>query len=628
MVEPQSARSAGASLGIVLRLSRSDLANEWILTLCLVMAIAAVLSPLMILFGLKYGTIQTLRHRLVQDPRNREIRPMVSKSFNREWFEQMRGRTDVAFIVPTTRQISATMDVALRSDSSSGGNEKIQLDIVPTDEGDPLLLENGAGIPGRGECVLTQAAAEALGAKLGSHITGSARRYRDGRFEASELPLVVSGILDPRAGSLKILFLRLEVLDAVEHYKDGQAVPEYGWAGSTPAADPLYDGLIAIPSRELTAVGEYQLASGTGFTRVRRLQADEIPANLGFKMAGDRIIYLLNTVKERVGQESVDSVRNRLRGMDPVLIPIVKDLEGELLETSGRKVATLRLRGLTVNPETARAIGIDPIPDWGGSGAAALDFRQIMLPAGKEWPAGGASLRVSRGEESLTFPVQITPQTAPGPDAFIPIQLAGILNLFKERNLSFDPDLSQFVLARRGFAGFRLYAASIDDVDRLRRDFDTMGIPIHTEADRIRDVTQLDGYITLIFWLIAAVGVTGGIAVLTASLYASVQRKQKEISVLRLLGFSRGMLFRFPIYQGVFISTGGFLVAAGFFQALALLINTLFRGHLHAGESFCRLSAWHMAATLGGTIAVAILASSAAAWQTTRIDPAEALRDE
>ncbi len=148
MVEPQSARSAGASLGIVLRLSRSDLANEWILTLCLVMAIAAVLSPLMILFGLKYGTIQTLRHRLVQDPRNREIRPMVSKSFNREWFEQMRGRTDVAFIVPTTRQISATMDVALRSDSSSGGNEKIQLDIVPTDEGDPLLLENGAGCCG------------------------------------------------------------------------------------------------------------------------------------------------------------------------------------------------------------------------------------------------------------------------------------------------------------------------------------------------------------------------------------------------------------------------------------------------------------------------------------------------
>jgi putative ABC transport system permease protein len=76
------------------------------------MAVAAVLSPLLLTFGLKYGTIDTLRMRLIQDPRNREIRPMASQAFSHEWFAQMQQRPDVAFIVPMTRQIAATVSAA------------------------------------------------------------------------------------------------------------------------------------------------------------------------------------------------------------------------------------------------------------------------------------------------------------------------------------------------------------------------------------------------------------------------------------------------------------------------------------------------------------------------------------
>ena len=70
--------------GIVWRLSGTDLQHEWLLTGCLIMAVAAVLSPLLLIFGLKYGTIDTLRTRLVQDPRNREIRPMASQAFSHD----------------------------------------------------------------------------------------------------------------------------------------------------------------------------------------------------------------------------------------------------------------------------------------------------------------------------------------------------------------------------------------------------------------------------------------------------------------------------------------------------------------------------------------------------------------
>jgi putative ABC transport system permease protein len=206
--------------------------------------------------------------------------------------------------------------------------------------------------------------------------------------------------------------------------------------------------------------------------------------------------------------------------------------------------------------------------------------------------------------------------------------LGGILNLFTERNIAFDPGQNQFVLKRRGYAGFRLYAATIDDVDGLKRHLEAQGIPVHTEAQRIRDVMELDGYLTLLFLLISAVGICGGVAALTASLYASVERKRKELSVLRLIGFSRGALFRFPVYQGVLIAGSGFLLALAFFFVMAWTVNALFRSHLQAGESFCRLSAWHLVLSVTAVGILASLSSFAAAWRVASIDPAESLRDE
>src|SRR5690606_39362760 len=55
-------------LRLVSALAAHSLRHEWILTLCLVIALAAVIAPLLVLLGLKHGTIETLRDRLVEDP--------------------------------------------------------------------------------------------------------------------------------------------------------------------------------------------------------------------------------------------------------------------------------------------------------------------------------------------------------------------------------------------------------------------------------------------------------------------------------------------------------------------------------------------------------------------------------
>jgi putative ABC transport system permease protein len=585
------------------------------------MAVAAVLSPLLLLFGLKYGTIETLRFRLVQDPRNREIRPLVSKSFAKAWIDDMRRRADVAFITPMTRQIAATITAVVKDRPE----KKLDLDIVPTGAGDALVLENHAPIPQRGECVLTQFAAEELKVQPGETLVATATRTREGHTESGRLELTVVGVLALRASELKAVYVPLEFLEAVEQFKDGQAVPDYGWPGSTPKAYPQYDGLIVVLPEELSKIDQLSLANNTGFTKVEPLTPADLLARAAFQVAPEMALYFLSTEKKPVGEDSVASVRYRLRGKNATLLPWVAPIKARLLTESGAEVATVDLLALSVDPQKAEAVHVTPLPNWGETGA----LLQVMLPASLGDMGARLSVQVAQEKDVLTFPLTPVAERAPaGQVAFIPAPLAGIVKLSQSREVAFERDREEFVLTRRGYAGFRLYAKTIDTVEGLRQFFEDQAIPVHTEAGRIKDVRDLDTYLTLIFWLIATVGILGGVMALLASLYASVERKKRELSVLRLLGLSGPGLFRYPIYQGMLIGTGGFVVAVVFFSMIAAVINTLFRAHLAPGESFCRLPVLHGASALGITLLIAVLAAAVAAWRVTQIDPAEALRDE
>lgn len=625
-------RSSGSTIGgIVFKLSLKDLKHEWILTLCLIMAISAVLSPLLLLFGLKFGIIAWARDYLTQDPRYREIRPLTSKSFAPEWFEEMEQREDVAFIVPMTRQISATVKANVKGKTGSE-----QFNVIPTRPGDPLLLENGAAVPEPGECVLTKFAAEALGAAVGDVIEASAGRIVGSRYEYGTLEMRVAGILSLRASELKSVYVQLDILEAIEQYKDGQAVPELGWSGSTPKAYPLYDGLIIAMRAPLSKVEEYSLFNRTGFTKIETLDNAELKARAGFTVSSEMTVYRLYTQTKPAGEESIRNVENRLRGENAVIFPWIAPIGAELTDGAGNRISEIFLQGLSTAGKRPHAVGLSPAPDWKGADASDGMPLAVMLPEGIDVPDEEVFIRVAGEENLLTFPVSILPQRTDAEIAFVPERLAGILRLFGTRNIRYDETIGEFVLFRKGYAGFRLYARSIFDVDPLRRFFDAQALPVHTEINEIRKVIELDRGMTLIFWLLALVGIAGSVASLVASLYASVERKKREMSVLRLIGLSGPKLFRFPIYQGMLIGTGGFLASLVLFSIFSRMINSWFRPYvdkllgfpMEAGVNFCRLPLLHMSIALMGTIAISALAAMIAAMRVTRIEPAEALRDE
>jgi putative ABC transport system permease protein len=65
----------------MLWLACRDYLREGLLSACAVLALAAVLTPLLVLYGVKFGVVQPLTERLEHDPRTLEVSPAASGRF-------------------------------------------------------------------------------------------------------------------------------------------------------------------------------------------------------------------------------------------------------------------------------------------------------------------------------------------------------------------------------------------------------------------------------------------------------------------------------------------------------------------------------------------------------------------
>nr|WP_320010207.1 ABC transporter permease [uncultured Desulfobulbus sp.] len=595
---------------MILKLAYKDVLHDRLLSICLVLAIASIIAPLLILFGLQFGTIETLRSRLVEDPQNREIRPMTSKTFNRDWFDQLQQRLpQVQFVVPMTRQISSSVVAA---NKTAGLQESLSL--MATAAGDPLLLENNASIPGATGCVLTTAAAQALELTVGDTLELTAQRIIGGQYEYGRFTVRLVGVLDERASGLKTAYVPLSVIEAVEDFKDGRAVPAFGWKGELPLAYPVYEGAVVMVPETLSKLDEVLLINNTGFSQVKPLSPQEALQLLGSPLQKAHA-YLL-TVKHRyVTETNLRAVSNKLRGRGAEVLPWIQPLPVQLVRGKG-EVHQLEL---SVAPDGVAAVA---------ASKTAQTVGRLYVSEQMAIDAGPAKLRLSLEGRVLEVPVMVEKQAIALGQAQAPAAFAGALDLLRYRNLRYNPESGALLLSRQGYAGFRLYTTSIDAVDTVQSALESEGIAVNTERQRIAEVRQLDHYTSLIFWLIASVGVVGGISALTASLYASVERKKKELNVLRLLGLLKKELVLFPIAQGLLLSSGALVLSVAIFAAVAQVINQLFQAQLRSAESLCSLSSVHFLLLVAGVWSLSIIAATFAALRATRLDPAEALRDE
>ncbi len=201
------------------RLALADLSAERMLALCSVLALAAVLTPLLILGGLRAGVIQGLREALLQDPRTREITTAANRSLDAALLQQLSIRPDVSFLAPRTRTLAASL--LLEKDGAPGGGARVEL--IATAPGDPLLPVG----PARARrIVLSASAAARLGVSAGEGVIGRLARVLDGHRDSVQLDLEVQAIAPPAAFSREGAFVTLPLAIMVEDFQDGRiAIP-------------------------------------------------------------------------------------------------------------------------------------------------------------------------------------------------------------------------------------------------------------------------------------------------------------------------------------------------------------------------------------------------------------------
>jgi putative ABC transport system permease protein len=179
----------------------------------------------------------------------------------------------------------------------------------------------------------------------------------------------------------------------------------------------------------------------------------------------------------------------------------------------------------------------------------------------------------------------------------------------------------------RIYPGFRIYARSIYDVVELERQLNNAGASVRTKSGDIEVVQRMNRNLSVIYWAIAVIGLIGFSLSLGANLWANVDRKRKDLSVLRLVGFRTGDIIWFPMLQALYTAVLGWVLAVLIFQFASWSINDLLDLQLDSGQQVCKLLPSHYLLALTLTTCSAILSAALAGIRSTRIEPAESLRE-
>ena len=138
LAEPGGAggrRCRGRIMLIGVRLGLADLRHERLMALCQGLALAAVLAPLLILYGLKHGIVSGTLQALREQPANREILVVGNYRLTPADLRALQALPEVGFLVPKPRSFAQTLYLERISGEPKG---LFEADLLPSAGGDPL----------------------------------------------------------------------------------------------------------------------------------------------------------------------------------------------------------------------------------------------------------------------------------------------------------------------------------------------------------------------------------------------------------------------------------------------------------------------------------------------------------
>lgn len=601
-----------------------DMIDEWVLTLCIVLSVSAIACPLLILFALKQGYVETIRDHFINDPVFRQITPKATVEYDANFFDNVSQDDRVELVIPSITSSASVAQIMLPD-----GSRTRNIDVHPTTDGDPLLKLNESVVPGNGEVVITDALAKLLKVEIGGNVTlAISRRYNKQKQTANE-ELRVVGVLSARANNSQGMYLTLELTRDIENFRFGRHVERANWPeGEMPLTREIYDSIIIGCSAELDENLVSKVSIRTDFKTNSVLGVNGHQQYWPFANPSDLIWYEFTATGGPVGERAIKLLKSEIRGNGCVnYIPWVNSRNA----VWGDK--QLKLLGLSASDSASSLFPVS----FPQKKASFSELMQIALSSTlTEEAQKNVTVSIDTDTSQLQLNLDLIEHSATlTPDvAVVPSEFLARLRMGDEYEIQFDQNTNEVIVGDLGYSGFRLYANNIDDVPELAADIQRLGnVSVHARTDDIVRVKLLEKSLNKIVFLIAVVGLVGGAGALIANLVASVERKKAQMGTYRLIGFNRLSVALFPVFQGLLISLCAATIAGVFYLLFGGIVesavgasNTAVSGPDDSGV--VRLSFLQFAIFTLGMALLSLLCASVASRRSLRIDPAEALRQE
>ncbi|MER9554337.1 FtsX-like permease family protein [Mesorhizobium sp. M0323] len=606
-----------------------DLVSEKLITFCMILSVAAVLTPIMLLTSVKVGFIDRLRSQFIQDSSFREVRPVNADLRDDPFFVELRKWPDVIYAMPSVMLVPREVDFRYQVDGKVG---KSSARLFPSDSSDPLLVHLSGKPPHGDEVVLSSDVAKAAGLNIGSPITLTIDRIENDERKRVELPMTVVGIVPDADLPLPSVLADPEIDRAVESYRAGISVAERGWPGVVSTPKQSFEKLIVLTKSNLGETRVSDLRIRLGAARVSDAAPEQFATEVGLP---------LGTAKAEPGWVHaylVEKSGGRFNGDDLLeAAAVLHNDETQVIGINPPLYASLLGQSVTVAGLDQRLFGnlVPTDADWKVKPGASFAFNNgVFLPetlagawksSGEKAPLLTISLPENWTTKSLAIGVRIL-GTAPGGDVVMSPSLLAMIYRGTSVPIAFDSIGSNIVEQSAGYRGFRVVASGIDAVPQLVQKFSENGIGVRARSDEILKLQQLDRSLTALVIVVAAVALAGGLSILSASFFANVQRKRVDFATLRLVGMQKAQVFRIPLVQAVIIACAGFLLSCALYFTVAALLNGVIAAQLGFDGQLSKLYLWHFLAIGVFVILGSCIASLSASREATRIDPAQALR--
>lgn len=202
---------------MLIKLALRHLFFERMMTVCQIAALACIMAPLLLLFSLRFGILTELQHRLMNDPKVLSLTLDMSYRLDHTFFEHLAARPEVGFVVPQITALNALVDLKFPGTA-------LRVSVLPTKPGDPVVLSSNISYEqplGEDEAFISYDLAQVRGLKVGDIVTMVVARTQNGVRESVRTSLKLRGIVEERFVNDDCLLLNLDLVNAIDDYRNG-----------------------------------------------------------------------------------------------------------------------------------------------------------------------------------------------------------------------------------------------------------------------------------------------------------------------------------------------------------------------------------------------------------------------